>query len=165
MNATVSTLIVTAVIATVILFFVGWRWASRAWSLPCPSPVGWALESPFYGRITRSERTLNRIGLKPGRRVLEIGPGPGRLLIPAAQQVLPGGKVVGIDIQPRMVDRLSERAKAAKITGKVDIWHLSVKNFPGLQRKPHTRNQLYQRMTCCLISGVESGPMVLLPAR
>ena len=108
-------IIAVASIASVILFFIGWRWASRVWSLPCPSVVGWALESQFYGRITGTETTLKRIGLKPGQRVLEIGPGPGRLLLPAAQQVLPGGDVVGIDIQPGMVERLKERGTVAKI--------------------------------------------------
>lgn len=109
-------LIVAAVIFSVSLIFVAWRLASRVWSLPCPSLVGWALESPFYYRITGTEKTLDRIGLKSGQRVLEIGPGPGRLLIPAARRVLPGGEVVGIDIQSGMIERLKERAKAANAT-------------------------------------------------
>jgi SAM-dependent methyltransferase len=114
-------LIVIAVIGTVLMIFVGWRWASRVWSLPCPSLVPWALESPFYERITGTAKTLERIGLKPGQRVLEIGPGPGRLLIPAAQRVLPGGEVVGIDIQPGMIERLKEQAKAANVTNMTGI--------------------------------------------
>ena len=83
--------------------------------------VGWALESPFYYQITGTEKTLERIGLKSGQRVLEIGPGPGRLLIPAAQRVLPGGEVVGIDIQPGMIERLKERAKSGNITNLTAI--------------------------------------------
>lgn len=116
MNPVVIFGIVITILASMILFFVGWRWASRVWSLPCPSLLGWALESAFYERITGTEKTLERMGLRPGQRVLEIGPGPGRLLIRAAQRVLPGGEVVGIDIQPGMVERLKERAKTAKIT-------------------------------------------------
>ncbi|MFN0053598.1 MAG: class I SAM-dependent methyltransferase [Planctomycetales bacterium] len=65
--------------------------------------------------MTGTEITLERIGLRPGQRVLEIGPGPGRLLIPAADRVLPGGEVVGIDIQPGMIDRLKRRAKSANV--------------------------------------------------
>jgi SAM-dependent methyltransferase len=107
--------IATSLVVTVVLIFVGWRWASRVWSLPCPSVVSWALESPFYGWITGTSKTLGRIGLKPGQRVLEIGPGPGRLLIPAAQRVSPGGEVVGVDIQPGMVKRLKERAMVEKV--------------------------------------------------
>jgi ubiquinone/menaquinone biosynthesis C-methylase UbiE len=121
MTSTQAILIVVTVIATVTLIFVGWRWASRVWSLPCPSLVGWALESSFYERITGTAKTLDRIGLKPGQRVLEVGPGPGRLLIPAARRVLPGGEVVGIDIQPGMVERLKERANAATLTNLTAI--------------------------------------------
>lgn len=108
--------VLLAVVLLVVAVSLGWLWTSRVWSLPCPSLVGWALESPFYARLTRTEKTLDRIGLKPGQRVLEIGPGPGRLLIPAAERVLPGGEVVGIDIQPGMIDRLEERAKRLNAT-------------------------------------------------
>ena len=54
--------------------------------------------------------------MRPGHRVPKIGPGPGRLLIPAAKQVLPGGETVGIDIQPKMIERLKRRAHAEGVT-------------------------------------------------
>ncbi|MFN0196268.1 MAG: class I SAM-dependent methyltransferase [Planctomycetaceae bacterium] len=114
-------LTIIAAIAAVILVFIVWRGASRVWSLPCPSLVAFALESKFYTRITGTEKTLARIGLKPGQRVLEIGPGPGRLLIPAAARVLPGGEVVGIDIQPGMIERLAARARELHITNLTAI--------------------------------------------
>ena len=41
--------------------------------------------------------------------------------MPAARRVLPGGEVVGIDIQPGMVERLKERTKAANITNLTAI--------------------------------------------
>jgi len=106
--------IVVAVIA-VLLFTLGWRWASRVWSLPCPALLAWSLETPLADRIAGTAKTLQRIGLRPGQKVLEIGPGPGRLLIRAAQLVLPGGEAVGIDIQPGMIERLEQRAKLANV--------------------------------------------------
>jgi ubiquinone/menaquinone biosynthesis C-methylase UbiE len=121
MNATVIVWIVVGVLGAVVLFFLGWRWASRVWSLPCPTLFAWFLESRFYERITGTEVTLRRMGLRPGQRVLEVGPGPGRLLIPAAQRVLPGGEVVGIDIQPGMVERLKERARRAQVSNLTAI--------------------------------------------
>lgn len=121
MTSLSPTLVLILLAVVGLMLFVGWRWASRVWSLPCPSLFAWALESSLYGRFTRTEKTLDRIGLKPGQRVLEIGPGPGRLLIPAARRVLPGGEVVGIDIQPGMIRRLEERARQAKITNLTAI--------------------------------------------
>jgi ubiquinone/menaquinone biosynthesis C-methylase UbiE len=61
------------------------------------------------------------MGLQPGQRVLEIGPGPGRLLIPAARRVLPGGEVVGLDIQPGMIERLKARAAQTGVTNLTTI--------------------------------------------
>jgi ubiquinone/menaquinone biosynthesis C-methylase UbiE len=107
--------------AAVVALNLGWRWASRRWSIPCPASLAWALESPFLQRFNGTRITLDRLGLRPGQRVLEIGPGPGRLLIPAAGRVLPGGEAVGIDIQTAMIRRLTDRARTAGITNLMAI--------------------------------------------
>jgi ubiquinone/menaquinone biosynthesis C-methylase UbiE len=78
--------------------------------------LAWSLDNSLVQRSPLTLKTLERIGLHPGEKVLEIGPGPGRLLIPAARRVLPGGEVVGIDIQPKMVDRLKRNAEKAGVT-------------------------------------------------
>lgn len=93
-----------------------WRWASRHRALPCPGLLEGALETPLTDRLLGTQATLDRMGLRPGQRVLEIGPGPGRLLIPAARRVLPGGEAVGLDLQPGMVERLRARAAEAGIS-------------------------------------------------
>jgi ubiquinone/menaquinone biosynthesis C-methylase UbiE len=105
-----------AVLAAALMLVLSWRWASRVWALPCPTMLAWLLESPVSDRIAGTSVTLERFGLRPGQKVLEIGPGPGRRLIPAAKRVLPAGEVVGIDIQPGMLERLQRRAKAANVT-------------------------------------------------
>jgi ubiquinone/menaquinone biosynthesis C-methylase UbiE len=102
-------------------FFLGWRWASRNWQLPCPSLFSEILESQIYERISGTATTLDRLALRPGARILELGPGPGRLLIPAAQRIQPGGEAVGIDIQPRMIERLRQRAREAGVTNLTAI--------------------------------------------
>lgn len=61
-----------------------WRRASRNYVLPCPSWLAWSLETSLADRLIGTQATLDHLGLRPGQRVLEIGPGPGRLLIPAA---------------------------------------------------------------------------------
>ena len=105
-----------ALVAVFVAFNLVWRWASRRWSIPCPSSLAWFLENPILQRFNGTRITLNRLGLRPGLRVLELGPGPGRLLIPAAKRVQPDGEAVGIDIQPAMIQRLTARANQAGIT-------------------------------------------------
>ncbi len=94
-----------------------WRYLSRRFALPCPTWLAGFLEmrGSTVDWLFRTEETLDHIGLQPGQRVLEIGPGPGRLLIPAAQRVLPGGSVVGLDLQPGMLKRLAARAEEAGV--------------------------------------------------
>ena len=108
--------IVLGALIAVGVFTLGWRWASRKWSLPCPSLLAWSLDNSLVQQSPLTLRTLDLIGFHPGEKVLEIGPGPGRLLIPAAQRVTPGGEVVGIDIQPKMVERLRRNVGKAGVT-------------------------------------------------
>jgi len=101
---------VIGLVAAYIAVNLGWRFLSRRTLLPCPSALGWSLQGGFVDWWAATERTLDRIGLKPGDRALEVGPGPGRLLLPAARRVLPGGEVVGLDVQPGMIEQLEKRA-------------------------------------------------------
>src|SRR4051812_6600646 len=99
----------------IVLISLGWRWASRRISLPCPSLLAWMLDGSVAQRFNGTLTTLERLGLKPGEQILEIGPGPGRLLIPAARQISLEGKAVGIDIQSGMLKRLEKRVREAGI--------------------------------------------------
>jgi ubiquinone/menaquinone biosynthesis C-methylase UbiE len=91
-----------------------WRVASRRHSLPCPSWLGWLVEldNPL-ARSNRARTIVEHLDLRPGMRILDLGCGPGRLTIPAAQRVGPQGEVVAIDIQPGMLRRAQERVEAA----------------------------------------------------
>lgn len=107
------TTILWIVAAVSLAWLVGhfvWRTLSRRYSLPCPTLLAPALGSKVLEKLLGTETTLDRIGLCPGQRVLEIGPGPGRLLVPAAKRILPGGEATGIDIQQGMIERLKLRA-------------------------------------------------------
>lgn len=110
-----------ALVALRITVNLGWRLASRRWSLPCPTAFAWVLEKRGLQGILGTAKTLDRIGVRPGQRVLEIGPGPGRLLIPVAERVLPGGEVIGIDLQQGMLDRLARRAREEGLTNLTTI--------------------------------------------
>lgn len=135
--------ILLGIIAALVVFNLGWRWASRIWSLPCPSLTARRFDSPLLRRLTRT--TLNRLELRPGQRILEIGPGPGRLLIPAAQQVLPGGEAVGIDVQQGMIERLKCGADKAGVT--------NLKAILGDATQPHVPEASFDLVFLCTALG------------
>ncbi|MEX2114127.1 MAG: class I SAM-dependent methyltransferase [Pirellulales bacterium] len=99
-----------------------WRYASRRWSLPCPTMLSWAVDGPLVDRVAGTEITLQRMALVPGMTVVEIGPGPGRLLLPAARRVLPGGKAIGVELQQGMLDKL-RRKLAHDDPGNIELIH------------------------------------------
>ena len=66
---------------------------------------------PFWHHFGR--RTVARLSLPPGGRVLDLCCGSGASALPAAEAVGPGGSVLGIDITQALVDQARERAVAA----------------------------------------------------
>ena len=137
--------ILLAVVGVWVVVHFAWRWGSRRWSLPCPTALAWTLESPLFQRLSGTETTLTRLGLRPGLRILEIGPGPGRLLLPAASRILPGGEAVGIDIQPGMIERLKLRAEKAGVTNLTALL--------GDATQPHVAEASFDLVFLCTALG------------
>jgi ubiquinone/menaquinone biosynthesis C-methylase UbiE len=88
-----------------------WRQVSRRRHLPCPSWAIALLENPYMAAVAGAELLLNRAGVEPGMGVLDVGSGPGRLTIPAADRVGPHGAVTALEIQPEMVEILERRLR------------------------------------------------------
>lgn len=51
----------------------------------------------------RRREALRVLDLKPGERLLDVGSGPGLFAVEAAEHLVPGGSVFGIDISPDMI--------------------------------------------------------------
>lgn len=81
---------------------------------PCPYALAWLVDSPFRRRYLR--HVLDRVGIQPGERVLELGPGPGAFSVGAALRTGPGGALVAVDIQPRMIAAVEKKAREAGVT-------------------------------------------------
>jgi ubiquinone/menaquinone biosynthesis C-methylase UbiE len=109
----------TAVAVAALLLFIwgGWRLASRRRSLPCPVWLRWLVEldNPF-ARTARAATIIDHLDLRPGMTVADIGCGPGRVTIPAAQRVGDSGEVVALDIQAGMLERARDKAVGAGLT-------------------------------------------------
>lgn len=58
-----------------------------------------------------SERTISRLNLPPGARVLDVPCGPGWSALAAAEAVGPEGRVLAVDLAPRMVGLGREKAR------------------------------------------------------
>ena len=104
------------ILGTVTLTGIGLlirRWYPR---MPCPSSLSFLLENPFMNRVAGAQLLLDRAGITPGMRVLDVGCGPGRITLPAAQRVGLNGEVVALDIQPAMLQRLQKKLEAQKVT-------------------------------------------------
>lgn len=106
--------IVVVLLAGVLGAALWWRNAARRRSLPCPPWLDCFLEN----RLADSEalKQMDRVGLTSGMRVLDLGCGTGRITIPSARQVAPGGDVVAFDIQTAMLDKVARRAEENGLT-------------------------------------------------
>ena len=68
-------------------------------------------QSRLFEPITR--RFLESAGLSKGMKVLDIGSGAGDVALIAAELVGPDGKVVGVDMNPEILEVARERARIA----------------------------------------------------
>ena len=76
---------------------------------PMPQWMADLIDNPFRRRIQPPGETAIRHGIKPGMRVLEVGPGSGTYTLGAANQVGTDGNVVTVDIEPKIINRLTKR--------------------------------------------------------
>ncbi len=83
-------------------------------SSPCPAALSWLVDNPLRRRYMRP--VLDRIGIQPGERVLELGPGPGAFTVGAALRAGPTGKLIAVDIQPEMIAQVERRVREAGLT-------------------------------------------------
>lgn len=83
-------------------------------SVPCPWSLAWLVNNPVRRRYMRP--VLDRVGIRPGERVLELGPGPGTFTLDAARRVGPAGRIIAVDIQPQMIAQVERRVREAGLT-------------------------------------------------
>lgn len=85
----------------------------------CPWWIGYLLASPIR-RLFQDPRAILSPHVKPGMTVLEPGPAMGFFTLELARLVGPSGRVVAVDIQPRMLASLRRRAARAGLAECID---------------------------------------------
>jgi ubiquinone/menaquinone biosynthesis C-methylase UbiE len=112
--------ILLGIIGGLLLFWLGplkllsWLAGRLGHSAPCPAALSCIVNNPIRRRYMRP--VLDRVGIRPGERVLELGPGPGAFTVEAARRVGSGGRLVAVDIQPEMIAQVEKRVQEAGLT-------------------------------------------------
>jgi hypothetical protein len=70
---------------------------------PMPESLANAVDNPLRCKIQPPSEMHLRHSIEPGMTVLEVGPGNGRYTIETARRVGSTGKVVAIDIEPKVL--------------------------------------------------------------
>lgn len=86
----------------------------------CPWWVGYLLASPLR-RLQYDPAKVLAPYVREGMTVLEPGPAMGFFTLELARRVGASGRVVAVDIQPKMLDRLKRRAAHAGLLARLDI--------------------------------------------
>lgn len=78
--------------------------------------------SLFLGRVRALHRgLLARAAIGAGERVLDVGCGPGRLTLAAAQAAGPSGETLGIDLSTEMIALATQRAGRAASAARFQV--------------------------------------------
>ena len=117
--------------AALLVGAFAWRFASRRRHLPCPSLLFWILDNPYTAAVAGAELILDRAEVLPGMRVLDVGAGPGRVAVPAAQRVGPHGEVVAMDVQEDMLARVRAAATKQGLQNIITVAGSIENGFPG----------------------------------
>ena len=115
-KATSALRLLARVLVGLPLLLVAWHSAVRLvrhfHKFPMPQFLASLIDNPLRRRIQPPDDMAVRHGLEQGMQVLEIGPGNGTYTLGAARCVGPAGRLVAVDIEPRMVERVRRRAEA-----------------------------------------------------
>ena len=87
---------------------------------PCPWWLGYVLTNPLR-KLFQDPSGLVAPYVEDGMVVLEPGCGMGFFTLELARRVGSSGKVVAVDVQPRMLAGLERRAKRAGLLDRIDI--------------------------------------------
>jgi ubiquinone/menaquinone biosynthesis C-methylase UbiE len=85
----------------------------------CPWWLGYVLASPLRRLICNPNEILAP-HVRAGMTVIEPGPGMGFFTLPLARMVGPKGRVVAVDIEPKMLESLRRRAGRAGLAERIE---------------------------------------------
>ena len=86
----------------------------------CPAEhAGW-LSSSLRKLVQNPSRILRGM-VKSGDTAVDLGCGPGFFALPLADRVGESGRVIAVDLQQEMLDKLRSRAERASLVSRIDM--------------------------------------------
>ena len=86
----------------------------------CPPWKGYLLLNPLRKLLENPNKILGQF-VRAGMTVLEPGCGMGYFTLPLARLVGPEGRVVVVEIQPKMLSALERRARKAGLLSRIEL--------------------------------------------
>jgi len=86
----------------------------------CPWWVGYFLASPIR-RFAHNPRKILAPHVREGMTVLDLGCGMGTFTLDLARFVGPSGRIIAVDIQPRMLKEVEKRATKAGLLDRIEM--------------------------------------------
>ena len=83
---------------------------------PMPEFLADLIDNPLRRKFQPPAEMPIRHGIETGMTVLEVGPGNGRYTVETARRIGAAGKVIAVDIEPKMIERVSRRAQTEGVT-------------------------------------------------
>ena len=83
---------------------------------PMPEFLADLIDNPLRRKFQPPKEMPIRHGIETGMTVLEVGPGNGRYTVETARRIGAAGKVIAVDIEPKMIERVSRRAQTEGVT-------------------------------------------------
>ena len=102
----------------------------------CPYWVGYFLASRLRKFLQNPGKILAPY-VRPNMTVLDVGSAMGFFSLPMAEMVGPGGKVVCVDVQPKMLQALRRRAAGAGLAERIET-HVSAEDSISLHGRDAT---------------------------
>jgi 2-polyprenyl-3-methyl-5-hydroxy-6-metoxy-1,4-benzoquinol methylase len=85
----------------------------------CPVWIGYLLASPLR-KLFQNPRTILSPYVSEGMKVLDIGCAMGFFSLPLAELVGPGGRVICVDVQEKMLASLEKRARKTGLSDNIE---------------------------------------------
>lgn len=115
MLKTVFGILISIPLALILLHTII-RIVRHFYKFPMPQSFANLIDNPVRRKFQPPDATAIRHGIRPGMMVLEVGPGSGTYTLGAARCVGERGKIVTTDIEPKMIERVEQKARAEGIT-------------------------------------------------